>query len=140
MTSIEVPIVTVRPAALTEVGAAGSIVEAADYYLNLLISHSPAEITCEYGDDPKFSTWCIRSLPSKTVVYTETIRSAHHRQILARIAASYMENSLYGGFQRLNLRHNGRTHRAVFYLGNDGFCGHWFKGICSDGEDEAQNL
>jgi hypothetical protein len=137
MTSVEVPLITDRPACLTEVGGSGTIMEAVDYYFTLLISNSPDEMTCEYSDDPKFVTWCIRSLPAKEVLHTETIPSKYHRQMLARIAVEFMDGQLYGGFQRLRLSQHGKLHRAAFYMGNDGLCGYWFKGNCSSALDEA---
>ena len=40
------------------------------------------------------------------------------------------EGTVYGGFARLIINSGGRSYSAAFYLGNDGLCGFWFKGIC----------
>jgi hypothetical protein len=132
MASIEVPPVRDRPACLThrQPGDEFPIVECVDYYINLLLSRAPAELTADYLADGKTVIWSVHSLPEKKLVHTETMPSIFYRQCLARIAVGYMQGCVYGGFSRMHLTSSGRTYSAAFYLGNDGLCGFWFKGRC----------
>jgi len=123
MDSIEVPIVTLRPSCLDQAGGPGNIIECVDYYINLLLSHAPAELTAEYEPGGKSAIWTVRSLPDNKVLHTETIRSIWFRPCLARIALSYMKCSPYGGFSRTRLMVSENPYSAVFYLGNDGLPG-----------------
>ena len=130
MTSIEVPFVKDRPAYLSEVGGPGNIIECVDYYINLLVSNAPAELTGEYSLDGKTVTWTVSSFLEKKVIYSENMRRNWFRQILARIAIKYMQGTVYGGFNRMYLISSGRVFSAAFYLGNDSISGFWFKGRC----------
>jgi hypothetical protein len=119
MTSIEVPHVTARPECLDRTGGHGNIIECVSYFINLLISHAPAELTAEFSPDRKTAVWSVFSLPGKVLVHTEQIKAIWFRPFLARIGNTYMISS-------------GRSYSAAFYLGNDGLCGFWFKGICGN--------
>ena len=130
MKSVEVPLITQRPACLEKAGETGNIIECADYYIDLLVSHAPAEITSENSVDGKRTIWTVRQLHDRSILHVEEMRPFWHRMILARIAFNYMDGTPYGGFSRMELVRQGCSYSGAFYLGNDGLTGFWFKGIC----------
>jgi hypothetical protein len=138
--SFELPIVTERPANTISEHGEPIIVPTVDYFLNLLLSHAPAELAAAYSTDKKTAIWSVISVPEGKIIHTETLHSGLFRPCLARIGVTYMEGNVYGGFNRLRLIHSRQTFPLAFYLGNDGLCGFWLKVLCGDGiADENQS-
>src|SRR5579871_636866 len=98
MKIVDVPPVPVRPACLShrEHGDVFPTVECVDYYINLLISHAPAELTAEHAHDGKTVIWRIVSLPEKQELHTESMPVIFFRMSLARLAFGYMDQTPYG--------------------------------------------
>jgi len=131
MDVVTLPVRSQPPTKLRAEGDELIIISFVDYYLNLLVKHSPAEAIAEYTDAKNVS-FQVRSLPNKSVVLSESIPAGLFRPMLARIAFGYMNCSPYGGFRRFQLVFEERIYPVAFYLGNDGLSGFWFKGICGN--------
>ncbi len=132
MDSVELPIVTERTHKTSAENGELIIVPLVNYFLNLLVSHAPAELLATYSADQKEAAWSVISFSNDKVVHSESVPSSLFRPCLARIAVGYMDGCVYGGFRRFSLISAGKTYPVAFYLGNDGLCGFWFRGRCGN--------
>ena len=106
------------------------IVEYVGFLLNQLVAAAPADLFSEFQQISEPIPWRLRrSLDRETTIIVMT-DARLYRLILGRIGASYLPDSLYGGFRRFRLRHCGAEYSAAFFLGNDSQSGLWFRGRC----------
>ncbi len=137
MDSFELPVVTERSHKSRSENGELIIIPLVDYFLNVLVAHSPAELFATYSPDNKEAVWSVISIPDEKVVHSESIPCGLFRPCLARIAVTYMGGCVYGGFNRLNLIQSEKIIPAAFYLGTDGLCGFWFRGKCVPAERDG---
>ncbi len=140
MNTIILPVATDCPLKMHAEGDELIIPPTVDYFLNLLVSNTPAELTAGYSEDSKTAIWSIHTTPQKRVVHTESIHSCLFRPCLARIALNYMGGNIYGGFNRVSLNFAGKIYSAVFYLGNDSLCGFWVKVRCGNQIENSEPI